>query len=131
MSIKINKDGKEYPIGVIPAEVVKTVNGTVTFLGNWGGSISVLKKRNKIVTASIRYQTGYATSFTYEKIATLPSGFMPSDVIVASCVKMDTQGTTPTGHGIIVFETNGDVLYYGDAFGFQEYAFVNASWIAP
>jgi hypothetical protein len=105
--------------------------GSITFDYNWGGSIYQLRSRNNIVSLYFKYQTGLNTSFTAQKIGSLPSGFRPSSAIYTPCVKAASNGITINGHGYIVFSDNdnGDILYYGDAVAFQEYIFVSATFI--
>lgn len=105
------------------------VEGTLTFIGNWGGSQFQLHKVAKQVTLYFTYQTGFNTNFTSGKIATLPEGFRPDASIYIPAVKFNSVGLVPTGHGYIVCNANGDVYYYGDAFAFQERIFVNGSFV--
>lgn len=105
------------------------VEGTLTFIGNWGGSEFQLRKVAKQVSLYFRYQTGFNTNFTSGQIATLPEGFRPDTTIYMPVVKFNTTGLVPSGHGYILCQPNGDVNYYGDAFAFQEYIFVNGSFV--
>jgi hypothetical protein len=102
--------------------------GNVTFDYSWGYA-GQLRSRNNIVSIWFLYQTGLNTSFTAQKIGSLPSGFRPSSAIYTPCVKAASNGITVNGHGYIVFSDNGDILYYGDAVGFQEYIVTSATFI--
>lgn len=104
------------------------VQGTLTFDKDMGSAFQ-LRKVGKQVSLYFRYQTGKNTNFTSDKVATLPEGFRPDIPIYTPTVKFNSTGLVPTGHGYVVCLQNGDVNYYGDAFAFQEYIFVNCSFI--
>ena len=105
------------------------IDGTLTFDGNSGGSTFQLRKVGKQVSLCFRYRTGKNTNFTSDKVATLPEGFRPSMFIYMPVVKFNSAGLVPTGHGYVKCLPNGDVNYYGDAFAFQEFIFVNGSFV--
>lgn len=108
---------------------ITPVHGSLTFDGNWGGSNFQLRKVGKQVSLYFMYQTGKNTNFTSDKVATLPEGFRPSVAIYMPTVKFDSSGLVPTGHGYVVCTSNGNVRYYGDAFAFTEYIYVNGSFV--
>lgn len=131
MSVKINKNGKEYPLGVIPQSLYDDVFDLKDDSG-WQNlttayNIAKYRKKGLIVEIMIRVlNDSDIPSQTAVTVGTLPEGYRPSIVIYGT----GNVGSTGNELAYIYVDTSGVVQIVNTSSSTQRYLFVNLTFIA-
>lgn len=127
MSVKINKNGKEYPIGVMPqhypadrvyldGDTTKNVQDELTISQQEASIIDTskifgvnsCKRYGKVSTVELRCNSYGISSNSSENIATIDAKYVPNHQIFFDVLCLDSNGY-PNGTVLGTIATNGTV----------------------
>lgn len=120
MSIKINKNGKEYDLGFIPQSLyddVEDLKDAVRTISQAEASIidtskifgvNSCKRSGNVVTVELRCNSYGISSLSVENIATIDAKYIPDHQIFFDVLCLDSNGY-PNGTVLGTIATNGTV----------------------